>query len=290
MLKNFFLIRYRAFREVLACLGMGLRDIRHDGLWWRSALCSTAAVGLWFGLYYHFGTFFLQVSGVISLVSVAGLMGLGVLDFGPGMASAPASLSHMGSLHGLGGLAQSLMSIAQVALVALALASVVYVLVFVAGVLGTLQLPARWQLLPRAQRVVARRYPRWQPTVPVRRAPMTAWDLGRRILGLLALFVPVWSMFVLLRLLITFNMHWMYGPAAEGVVADQQRRDLATAQRSAIFMLGVLLFMAMVVPVLNLLVPALLCTSICHLQRRGWTGQTGSNAATEDGLVPQPRP
>ncbi|MEO5934656.1 MAG: hypothetical protein ABIQ08_14050 [Duganella sp.] len=113
-------------REALACVGLGLRDVPHAGLWWRSALCSVAAVGMWLWLYCHFGGFFLQVSGVITLASEAGLLGLGVLDFGPGMAAGPASLSNMGSLNGMGGLVQSLMSIAQVALVALALASVVY--------------------------------------------------------------------------------------------------------------------------------------------------------------------
>jgi hypothetical protein len=191
------------------------------------------------------------------------------------MATGTASLSNMGSLHGLGGLAQSLMSIAQVALVVLALASVVYVLVFIAGVLGTLQLPARWLFLQRAQHVAARRYPLWQAGLTAPRAPLTAWGWIRRVLVLLALFVPICSMFVLLRLLIVGNMHLMYGPAAQGVLAKEQRRDLAAAQKPAIFMLGLLLFMIMLVPVLNLLVPALLCTSLCHLQRRGWTGQPG---------------
>lgn len=276
MLTAFFQLRYRALREALACIGLGLRDVRHAGLWWRSALCAMAAVGMWLWLYYHFGAFFLQLSGIITLASVTGLLGLGVLDFGPGMTSGPASLSNMGSLHGLGGLVQSLMSIAQVALVALALASVVYVLVFVAGVLGTLQLPARWLFMRRAHSVAARHYPLWRAGLPAPRAPPTVWGWLRRGLGLLALLVPIWSMFVLLRLIIVCNMRLMYGPAAEGVLAKEQQRALATAQKPAIYMLGLLLFMMMLVPVLNLLVPALLCTSLCHLQRRGWTGQRGT--------------
>lgn len=267
---TFFDLRYRALREAFACIGLGLRDVRHAGLWWRSALCSIAVVGLWLWLYYHFGTFFLQLSGIITLASVAGLLGLGVLDLGPGVASGSATLSNMGSLNGLGGLAHSVLSIAQVALVALALASVIYVLVFVVGVLGTVQLPARWLLLRRAQDVAARRYPMWLARVPAPRAPATAW--GRRILELLALLIPILSMLVLLRLLIAGNVHLMYRPAAGGVLAVPQQRELAAAQRPAIFMLGLLLCATMLVPLLNLLAPALLCTSLCHLQRRGWTG------------------
>lgn len=275
MLKAFFDLRYRALCEAFACIGLGLRDVRHAGLWWRSALCSIAVFGLWLWLYYHFGTFFLQLSGVIMLASVSGLMGLGVLDLGPGLASGSATLSNMGSLNGLGGMLQSLLSIAQVALVALALASVIYVLVFIAGVLGTVQLPARWLLLGRARDAAARRYPQWQGGAPAQRAPPTARDRLRRILGLLALLVPIWSMFVLLRVLIAGNVHLLYGAAAQGVLSPEQQRGMAAAQGPAIFMLGLLLFMMMLVPVLNLLAPAVLCSSLCHLQRRGWTVQPG---------------
>jgi hypothetical protein len=83
MILAFFQLRLRALREAFACVGLGLRDVRHDGLWWRSAICSMAAVGLWLWLYYNFGAFFLQLSGIIALVSVAGLFSLGVLDLGP---------------------------------------------------------------------------------------------------------------------------------------------------------------------------------------------------------------
>lgn len=106
-----------------------------------------------------------------------------------------------------------------------------------------------------------------------RRAPLTAWGWTRRVLGLLSVLVPILSMFVLLHLLIVCNMHLMYGAVAEGVLEKEHQRDLATAQKPAIFMHGLLLFGMMLVPVLNLLVPALLCTSLCHLRRRGWTGR-----------------
>ena len=121
----------------------------------------------------------------------------------------------------------------------------------------------------------ARRYPQLQGGLSAQRAPPAARDRLRRILGLLALLVPIWSMFVLLRMLFAGNVQLMYGPAAQGVLSQEQQRGLAPAQRPAIFMLGLLLFMMMLVPVLNLLAPAVLCSSLCHLQGRGWTGQPG---------------
>ncbi|WNG19442.1 hypothetical protein [Cystobacter fuscus] len=76
-------------------------------------------------------------------------------------------------------------------------------------------------------------------------------------------------------------MRFLYAPAAAGVLSKEQRGDLAAAQKPAIFMLGLLLLLMMMVPVLNLVVPALACVSVCHLQRRGWTDQAAlASAAT----------
>ncbi len=269
MLKDFLQIRYQAFREALACVGLGLRDTRHAGLWWRSALCSMAVVFLWLWLYYRFAGFFQELSMATALVGVGGLLSLGVLNLGPGMASGPATLSNMGSivnLNALGGLAKTLLSVVQVALVLLALVAFVYVLIFVVGTLSTARVAAPWVCLRRAREVVARRYADWQPAAVDVAAP----NRLRQALSLLALLIPVWTAFVLLRALIAWNVRFMYPAAAEGLLDTDQQRRLAAAQGPAIFMLGLLLVLMMLVPFLNLLAPAVVCTSVCHLQRRGW--------------------
>ncbi|EPX61509.1 hypothetical protein D187_010128 [Cystobacter fuscus DSM 2262] len=195
---------------------------------------------MWLWLYYHFGTFFLQLNGGITLVSVVGLSILGAFDFGPGIASGPAALSNMGGLQGVGGLAKGLLGIAQVALFALALAAVVYALVFFMSALFTACLPARCQGLERERRVVARHYPAWRPHAIAPRPALTAWDWVQRGLGLLALLIPLWSVVLLLRLLAAWNVRFLYAPAAAGVLSKEQRGDLAAAQKPAIFMLGLL--------------------------------------------------
>ena len=57
----------------------------------------------------------------------------------------------------------------------------------------------------------------------------------------------------------------IYGAAAEAVLSVEQQAALRREQRPVIFALGLLLCLLMLVPVLNLLWPALLCTSVCHL-------------------------
>lgn len=258
----------QALREALTCIALGLRDVRHGGLWWRSALCSVAVVTLWFWLYRQYPEFFLQLSRDMALLGVFGLFGIGVLDLGPGIHAGAPTLSNMGSLQGLGGLLMTILSIAQILLAFLALVAFVYVLIFVTGVLGTVSLPSRWVCLPRARSTAAGRYPDWQvPAIP---APAAGFSV-RRILAWLALLIPVWTAVVMVRMLLTSGILWVYGPASAGLLTAGQRRALWAAQRPAIVMLGMLLGVMTIVPILNLLVPALVCTSVCHLQRRGWT-------------------
>ena len=129
--------------------------------------------------------------------------------------------------------------------------------------------PLRCLLLERAKAVAARRYVAWQaPTGLDASAARPAWR--RRLLLLLSLLIPVWAMCVLISYLLAWNVQMIYGAAAEAVLSVEQETALRREQRPAIFALGLLLCLLMLIPVLNLLLPALLCSSVCHLQRRGW--------------------
>jgi hypothetical protein len=269
-----------AWREALTCVGLGLRDARHAGLWWRSALWCMAVVALWLGLYSYFGRFFVELSAMLALVSVTGLLGLGVMDGVGTLANGPATLSQMGNIAGgLGSAAKALLSIGQIALALLALAALFYVMVFIVGAIGTARLPLRWLMLERAKAVAARRYVRWQQPAGLElSAARPAWR--RRLLLLLSLLIPVWAMCVLIAYLLAWNVQMIYGAAAEEVLGVEQQTALRREQRPAIFALGLLLCLLMLIPVLNLLLPVLLCTSVCHLQRRGWRA-TGTTTKVE---------
>ena len=227
-------------------------------------------VSLWLALYLHFGRFFLELSAMLAMLSVSGLMGLGVMQGVAPIATGPATVSQMSNVVGsLGSVGQALLSIAQIALVLLALATFFYVLVFVVASIGTARLPLRWLFLARAKEVVARRYALWQVPADLASSatrPRWLW----RILLVLSLLIPIWTMCVLIVWLLACNVWFIYGAAAEGVLDKEQQRALRRRQRPAIVVLGLLLCLLMLVPVLNLLLPAVLCTSVCHLQRRGW--------------------
>lgn len=259
-----------AWREAFTCVGLGMRDARHAGLWWRSALWCMAVVVLWLGLYSYFGRFFVELSAMLALVSVTGLLGLGVMDGVGTLANGPATLSQMGNIAGsLGSAAKALLSIGQIALALLALAAFFYVMVFIVSAIGTARLPLRCLLLERAKAVAARRYANWQaPAGLDAAAARPAWR--RRLLLLLSLLIPLWAMCVLIAYLLAWNVQMIYGAAAEEVLGAEQQAALRREQRPAIVALGLLLCLLMLVPVINLLLPALLCTSVCHLQRRGW--------------------
>lgn len=260
----------QALREASTCMGLALRDTRHAGLWWRSAVWCMIVVSLWLGLYLHFGRFFLELSGMLAMLSVSGLMGLGVMQGVAPIATGPATVSQMSNVVGsIGSVGQALLSIAQIALVLLALATFFYVLVFVVASIGTARLPLRWLFLARAKQVVARRYAVWQAPAGLASSttrPRWLW----RILLALSLLIPIWAMCVLVVWLLACNVWFIYGAAAEGVLDKAQQRALRRQQRPAIVFLGLLLCLLMLIPVLNLLLPAVLCTSVCHLQRRGW--------------------
>lgn len=255
-------------REAFSCLALGLRDTRHAGLWWRSALWCMLVVSLWLALYVHFGRFFLELSAILAMLSVSGLMGVGVMQGVAPIATGPATVSQMSNVVGsLGSVGQALLSIAQIALVLLALATFFYVLVFVVASIGTARLPLRWLFLARAKEVVARRYALWHAPAGLERT-RARWLW--RILLVLSLLIPIWALCVLVVWLLACNVWFIYGAAAEGVLDKEQQRALRRRQRPAIVVLGLLLCLLMLVPVLNLLLPAVLCTSVCHLQRRGW--------------------
>ena len=94
---------------------------------------------------------------MLALVSVTGLLGLGVMDGIGTLANGPATLSQMGNIAGsLGSAAKALLSIGQIALALLALAAFFYVMVFIVGAIGTARLPLRCLLL-------GKRRPDWMP-------------------------------------------------------------------------------------------------------------------------------
>ncbi len=240
---------------------MGLRDTFREGLWWRSSLLCLGVLGLWFWLYFHYAKFFLSLSVYVSAVSTLGLFLGGAFSLGSG----PATVSSMANV---GPMIQALvMALA----VALAIASFFYVMLFIVGVLTTLRLPLGWLLLKRAKSVVDKQYKvkaiEIQPSLPITRKGYILSALSI----LLTLCVPIWSFIVILRILLTLNISSAYRSVAKKTTTTADRRLLQDEQRHLILVMGIFIFLFMFIPLLNLLIPSLLFTSVAHLQQRAWT-------------------
>lgn len=178
-------------------------------------------------------------------------------------------MGNMGS--GMVDFAKGLGPVLQMIMMAVAIAAFFYVLLFIVATLTTIQIPLRWTLLQPAKSAAARRFADWQPRPLPPLPALSRRDRVREVLKVvLMLCIPVWALLVVARFLLEANVRLLYGPAADGVLDQEQRRALLHAQQPAVLMLGIMVSVLMLVPVLNLIVPALLCSSVCHLQRRGW--------------------
>jgi uncharacterized protein involved in cysteine biosynthesis len=91
-----------------------------------------------------------------------------------------------------------------------------------------------------------------------------------------SLFIPILSGWVLLLLAVYLNVRLVYGSAVRRVYGKTSRPLPLHDHVPPLLMLGMLTVIAVLVPVLNLLLPAVMCTSVLHLVRRGpqWNAST----------------
>lgn len=251
-----------AFAEAGRCWLLGLRDAFACGLWWRSALWCLAVTLLWVWLYVHFYREIMTLSGTIAVVAFLGMFLFTFMLTGSGSG---------GSVVAMGNIGAGLLPVAQLLLIATAVGALVYVLLFLVGLLGTARLPLSWLLLPRARRAVMRHYAAASLTAQLPTPPaFSMWRMLRSLLLVaVQLCVPVLAFLLLLKWAIRGNVSLLYRSAARHIVARPQRRALWCRQKSTVLALGILLLVQLLIPVLNLLLPAVMCTSVCHLQYRG---------------------
>lgn len=268
MLKSFFIQWGRAFQKAFGCLALALKDLRHDGLWWRSSLISFFVINLWLVLYYMFPRFFLTVSGYTSLLTSMGALSL--VDMSTTLGGAP-TVSNMANVgHGMFGMGKALLKVAQVALYLLALGAIFYVVFFAAAVQMTMGVLSKWLLSNRIEKVIDRRHP--TVTVAALDRPNAPAAVKLRRLGktLLLLCIPVWTSVMVLYFLLTLNVRHIFRKVGANA-------DLSKDQSRALIALGFYLSLAVLIPVFNLLVPGLLYASVWHLHC----------SEAEEGSVPQ---
>jgi hypothetical protein len=155
------------------------------------------------------------------------------------------------------------------------LAVAIVVVLYAGAVVLSIRLSLRWVLMGRLKTRTRSHYPsllqRQPATTDLLRAGryhLGPW-LGIGLGPLLCLLIPVVNGVLLLMLLAYLNVRFLVPTALAGLASGAEQMRVVRVQRGALIAFGLLILMLALVPVLNLLLPALLGGGVCHLAYRG---------------------
>ncbi|WP_148715984.1 hypothetical protein [Chitinolyticbacter meiyuanensis] len=247
-----------AGRTALVCLGKGLIDACSPGLIWRSACWSVLLAGLCLWAYIHFSKALALASLSAAILWIGGLLLGGSLT----LWGAPATSS--GSVVAMGQMGAGLLQTAQLAALTALAAGALFVLGYLIAVLLSVRLVAVPLLLRRAMTrlpITPFEHPLTQPTKP----RYWVW-LGAVLIGLC---IPVVAGLLVWAALCYTNVCSLYAAVRRHMQRDGLVLPAPNAhQRRVLLCLGLLFPLLLLVPLLNLLLPAWLCTSVLQAARR----------------------
>ncbi|WP_236212115.1 EI24 domain-containing protein [Metapseudomonas otitidis] len=268
----------RAFLEAFICLGLALRSSLRPGILIGSAGLCLLMTSLWGWLFYAHFEFIAKAAGLIATFVVMGAAALGLL---PSISGGPATISAMASIAP---------ALALMAVYAALLAVAIVVVLYAGAVVLSIRLSLRWVLMGRLKTRARSRYPSLLQRQPAAadllragRYHLGPW-LGIGLGPLLCLLIPVVNGVLLLMLLAYLNVRFLVPTALAGLASGAEQMRVVRAQRGALIAFGLLILMLALVPVLNLLLPALLGGGVCHLAYRGL-----DRLDTPAGMAPEPQ-
>ncbi|WP_005032975.1 EI24 domain-containing protein [Holophaga foetida] len=248
---------WKALREAGTCLGLGVRDALSRRLLWRSAFLVMGAFGFWTLLCQVFHRRIGEVADLLAMTSAQGVLltvakslpmfrGESILDFGGG-----------------GGFPLLL----QILIVLAMVVAVLVVLAFLFVVATSIYLTAPRLLLSETLLKVGRRYGGETPSTPPVEIKGRSPTL-RVFLILLALSVPVIAGITLILLGCYIHPRALFAVAAKRMPSLPPWRPSLRWRWRPLLLIGVALMALLAIPVFNLAVPAIMCTSILHLLLR----------------------
>nr|WP_315446377.1 EI24 domain-containing protein [uncultured Pseudomonas sp.] len=259
-----------AFGEAMTCLALALRSSLRPGIVMRSSLLCLLAFGLWSWLFYNHFELISIASGYLSLFIVGGGAVLGFIPTGGGL-----GLGGVGAGGGFTGVASGAGVLGMLLIYAALLTLAVIVLLYLSLIVLSIRLALRWVLMGSLRQRALQQYPHLtQQTrgsaklLSGARYYVAPW-LGLGIGPLVCLLVPVINGALLIVLLAYLNVRFLTAPALSGIASGSEQLQAVRQQRGAMIFFGLLIFLIALVPVLNLLVPALLGAGSCHLAYRG---------------------
>lgn len=257
----------RAFLEAFICLGLALRSSLRPGILIGSSGLCLLMTSFWGWLFYTHFEFIAKAAGLIASFVIMGAAALGLL---PSVSGGPATISAMANIAP---------ALALMAVYAALLAVAIVVVLYAGAVVLSIRLSLRWVLMGRLKTRTRSHYPsllqRQPATTDLLRAgryhlgPWLGLGIGIGIGPLLCLLIPVVNGILMLMLLAYLNVRFLVPAALAGLASGAEQMRVVGAQRGALIAFGLLILMLAVVPVLNLLLPALLGSGVCHLAYRG---------------------
>lgn len=275
-IKGLFNATLAAFSEAFTCLGLALRDSLRPGIVLRSAGLCVLAFALWTWVFFAYYQKIGIACGALSLFIVYGGAVLGLL---PGLGGGTG-----GSMGGMAGpLAMMVMYVA-------ALAVMMVVVLYIGAIVASIRLALRWVLMGAVRDRCLRHYPALQQRASNDRSLLLGvryvlgpW-VGFTFATLVCLLIPLLNGVLLILLLAYLNVRFLTPAAFASLVSSGEQLRALGGQRGAMLAYGVLVLLIAVVPVLNLLLPALLAGGACHLGYRGL-----NRAQTPAGVVSAPQ-
>ncbi len=262
-IKTAFHATIAAFREAFICLGLAFRDSLRPGILLRSAGLCALAFGLWTWVFFEYYEQIGTACGVLSLVIIYGGV---VLGFLPSISGGGGSVASMGSMGG---------PLAMLVLYVAALALVMFVLLYIGAIVASIRLALRWVLMGSVRKRCMRHYPLLQQRAAGDRNLLRGaryvigpW-LGLTLGMLVCLLIPLVNGVLMVLLLAYLNVRFLTPAAFSNLVSSSEQLAALKGQRGAIVAFGVLILLLAMVPVANLLLPALLAGGACHLGYRG---------------------
>lgn len=265
-----------AFNEAFICLGLAFRDSLRPGILLRSAGLCVLVFVLWSWVFLTYYPLIGKGCAALSLFIIYGGAVLGLL---PSLGGGTG-----GSMGGMAGpLAMMLVYIA-------ALTVALFVALYIGAIVASIRLALRWVLMGAVRERCLRHYPALQQRANGDRnllrgvryvlGPWVGFTLGT----LVCLLIPLLNGVLLILLLAYLNVRFLTPSAFASLVSNSEQLRALDGQRGAMLAYGLLVLLIAVVPVMNLLLPALLAGGACHLGYRGL-----NRAQTPAGVVSAPQ-
>ncbi|EMB2846102.1 TPA: EI24 domain-containing protein [Pseudomonas aeruginosa] len=167
-------------------------------------------------------------------------------------------------------------------------AALFFVVLYAASIVFGIRLGLRIGLLGQLKEQVRQRYPRLAPAsgerISLWRAAgfrLAPW-LGVSGSILVGLLVPLYNGVLLLLALAYLNIRFLLPATLAGLADAGEQLAVLRARRGSLLLFGLLILLLALVPLLNLLLPAVLGGGTCHLANRG-LAQLRGEATAESG-------